>query len=176
MGDHTQKQWLQKQYCELDRTQKDIAEEQGVSQAAISRWVCEFNLSKRETEYNYEELTEEYLRDQYHNKQKSLQQIADQCDASKKKIRDAFERFGIETRDANDAQRQYYINRANVNYQDEEWLREQYCELDRTQQEIAEIAGVGPSTISDWLQKHRITTESNGSANILDEIRTVRDR
>ncbi|UXF50762.1 hypothetical protein 7908G4G3_42 [Haloquadratum phage sp.] len=175
MGDHTQKQWLQKQYCESDRTQKDIAEEQGVSQAAISRWVCEFNLSD-EAEHNHEPLNEDWLREQYVHKQKSLQQIADENDFSRDKVRVAILESDVEMRDQVAAHRLSRSGHIEPDHQDEEWLQEQYCELDRTQQEIAEVADVHPTTITTWLQRHGITTESSGSANILDEIRTVRDR
>jgi len=175
MGDHTQKQWLKEQYCELDRTQKDIAEEQGVSQAAISRWVCEFNLSD-EADHNLESLSEEWLREQYVRKQKSLRQIADENDFSREKVRNAVIHSDVELRDRVAAHRLSLSGQIESDYQDEEWLRTQYCELDRTQQEIAEIADVHVTTITTWLQRHGITTESNGSASILDEIRTVRDR
>jgi len=47
MGDHTDKEWLRKQYHELDKSQTEIAQEKDVSQPHISHLVRKFDLSKR---------------------------------------------------------------------------------------------------------------------------------
>jgi len=45
------KEWLQEEYIEKDRTQKSIAEECGVSGTTVSYWCEKFDLRKPETAY-----------------------------------------------------------------------------------------------------------------------------
>lgn len=43
-------------------------------------------------------------------------------------------------------------------YTEEDWLRRQYCENDLTQQEIANLCEVSPTTISKWIGEFNIET------------------
>ena len=47
-------------------------------------------------------------------------------------------------------------------YRDEEWLREQYVERERTTTDIADELGCGAKTVQRWLKKHGIETRKPG--------------
>ena len=47
-------------------------------------------------------------------------------------------------------------------YRDEEWLREQYVERERTTTDIADELGCSASTVQLWLKKHGIGTRQGG--------------
>ena len=49
-------------------------------------------------------------------------------------------------------------------YQDEDWLREQYHELGKSQGEVADSAGVTESTIRRWMKEHVIERRSMSEA------------
>lgn len=51
------------------------------------------------------------------------------------------------------------------NHQDPEWLYTQYWALGRSQPEMADVVGVGQTTIGRWMRRHDIETRSHGKAN-----------
>ena len=44
-----------------------------------------------------------------------------------------------------------------------DWLQQKYIQEDKTMQEIADICGVTPMTIRDWLKKSEIPIRSRGA-------------
>jgi transposase len=55
------------------------------------------------------------------------------------------------------------VHSGEAEYRDKEWLRGQYIDQERTQVEIAKICGVTDETISYWMQRHSIPTQSKQS-------------
>ena len=47
-------------------------------------------------------------------------------------------------------------------YRNAEWLRTAYVEEGLTMQQLADMFGVTPMTINDWLKKHNIETRGRG--------------
>lgn len=47
-------------------------------------------------------------------------------------------------------------------YKDKEWLNQKYNVDKLTQQQIADICGVSPMTIGDWLKNHQIEARPRG--------------
>jgi hypothetical protein len=79
-------------------------------------------------------LDPEWLREEYHEKHRTLQSIGDECGVSRQAVHDAARRFGIE-----------YVpvpKRIDIS-----WLREQREVKRRTQREIAEELGVSRRVI-----------------------------
>ena len=48
-------------------------------------------------------------------------------------------------------------------HRDPDWLREKYIDEDKTLQEVADMCGVSPMTIRDWLQRHKIPVRPRGT-------------
>ncbi|ABB77938.1 hypothetical protein [environmental halophage 1 AAJ-2005] len=60
-------------------------------------------------------------------------------------------------------------------YRDEDWLRSQHNENERSVQEIADDVGVNPSTIYNWLKKHGIATVKQGGPVYEADTKMLRD-
>jgi len=93
------REWLYEQYVEKDKTQTEIAEECGVIQHTISRYIRKYGIETRESS-NY--LDEEWLREQYVEKGKTQTEIAEEYGCSQKSVSRYLNKYGIETRDRSD--------------------------------------------------------------------------
>lgn len=97
---------------------------------------------------------EEWLKREYHDKGRTLGDIADQFDMTTTGVAHWFDKHGIERRGQRECQRpdKPYINAS--------WLREQYIEQGRSMRSIGDECGVNPATILKWLRRHKIKTRS----------------
>jgi len=95
--------------------------------------------------YRWEEWLEHQLR-------KGLEhaEIADVCGVSRATITKWTGKYGLQQREYDKTEPYHY----------EEWLQEKYHEEGMTQQEIADLVGVGKSTISTYMDRHDIKTRS----------------
>lgn len=98
---------------------------------------------------------EDWLREQYVEKRRSIRDIASGCVCSATTVRRWLEKHGIETRSEGKPA-------ADTRLSDAEWLYEQYIEKDCSQKEIADMCGCGQKTVSRWLKRHDIQTGSSG--------------
>jgi len=96
MGDHTDKEWLRKQYHELDKSQTEIAQEQDVSQPIISDWVCKFDLSKEK--YIRNQITKDWLREQWCELGRTQKEIAQEKGVSQPHISHLVRKFDLSKR------------------------------------------------------------------------------
>lgn len=85
--------------------------------------------------------SEAYLREQYVEKRRSQQAIADECGVCQRTVQYWVERYSLEQR---------------RRYKDENWMRTQYTDNRLMRDEIADECGVSESTISRWLNIHGI--------------------
>jgi len=91
------KEWLQTEYIEKDRSQSDIANEIGCSQGAISNACRKFDLSK--SQYKDQRLNDpEWLRHKHHNDNAGLEEIADIIGCTRSAVGYACRRNDIEIR------------------------------------------------------------------------------
>jgi len=165
-------EWLYQQYAILGKTLQEIADDCGVREKTIWRWVQKFDIETRSGGPRPGPWKDEdWLRNQYIEQQKSVYQIADEQDCNEKTIRNWLAEHGIETRDYSE---RHPASREERRYRDEEWLREQYIEHEQTAGEIADECGVAETTIYDWLDHHGIETRSVEEARQLTEARSVR--
>ncbi|UXF50145.1 hypothetical protein 7865G3C4_2 [Haloquadratum phage sp.] len=96
MGDHTDKEWLRKQYHELDKSQTEIAQEQDVTQQRISYWVRKFDLSKEK--YVRNQISEQWLREQYCELGRTQKEIAQEKGVSQPHISLLLRKFDLSKR------------------------------------------------------------------------------
>ncbi|WP_246983564.1 HNH endonuclease [Halorientalis marina] len=83
-----------------------------------------------------------FLREQYVERRKSSNEIADSCDVSPSTVRRWLDRHDIDR---------------TPRYKQRDWLYEQYVTEGRYQEAIAEECGVAKTTICHWLARHEIT-------------------
>jgi uncharacterized protein YjcR len=92
---------------------------------------------------------EEWLREQYLDKQYSFRQIADECGAGATTIREWADRFGIPTRSEGG-------RAADRRLADREWVRKKYIKEQKGTADIAQICECTQVCVWKWLQKHGI--------------------
>lgn len=99
--------WLREQYTEKGRLYREIAEECGVDQTTINRWLRRFDIpcdrggGYRTTE-SMKYRDRDWLHEKYHGEKLSQQEIADECGSRRGTILVWLNRHDIETRDRTD--------------------------------------------------------------------------
>jgi len=96
------KNWLQDQYHNKGKTQKEIANSLGVARSTITRWIKRHDIEARSTGVSQAEgeyKDKEWLREHYHGKQRSMADIGGEFGVSKETIKYWIEKHGIEKRD-----------------------------------------------------------------------------
>lgn len=164
-------EWLYQQYAILGKTLQEIADDCGVREKTIWRWVQKHDIETRNGGPRPGPWKDEaWLRNQYVDQQKSIFQIAKEQDCDEKTIRNWLDEHGIAARDHSE---RHPASREERRYRDGEWLREQYVEYERTAGEIAEMCDVGSTTIYRWLDRHGIETRSVAASRQITETRNV---
>ncbi|ERG95993.1 helix-turn-helix domain-containing protein, partial [Haloquadratum walsbyi] len=154
--------WLRKQYCESELTQKEIAELTGVSKSTISNWMQEHEIKSRSsaesrTDGDLEKLNnEEWLREQYCEREKTLTEIADELNLAHKTVSTSIQEHGIEIRSAAESR----TDGDREKLKDEAWLREQYCNREKSAYDIADELNLVQGTVRNWMEKHGIEIRS----------------
>jgi len=97
---------------------------------------------------------EGWLREQYHDRDKSSVEMAEECGCAKSTILKYMRKNGIQRRGASEARCSGDVDRL----QDEDWMREQYHESKKSTRELADVCGCSQTTIRRWLEKHDIET------------------
>ena len=141
---------------------QEIADELGVSESTIHKWISKHNIESRSVsearELLFQDSREKYrdetwLREQYWGEGKSAYEIADICDVSPSTIQYFFEKFELEMRSQKESTR---ARNNYPKYYDKEWLTEQYKKEMKSTVEIATECGVTTAAIRHWLHKHNI--------------------
>ena len=115
-------EWLYQQYAILGKTLQEIADDCGVREKTIWRWVQKFDIDTRSGGPRPGPWKDEdWLRSQYIARQKSIRQIADEQDCDEKTIRNWLAEHGIDARDYSE---RHPASREERRYRDERWLRE----------------------------------------------------
>lgn len=103
---------------------------------------------------------EEWLREQYHEQEKTEDEIAEEAKVHKNTIRRWMDKYNIERRSPSEAQSDGNIEPLK----DSNWLREQYWDERKTPVEIGDELGVSRKPVDTWLDKHDIETRSIAEA------------
>ena len=96
---------------------------------------------------------EAWLREQYADEGRTMEDIAEAQDTSTTTIHRWLKKHNIPTRKRG-------TGAPGSKYRDEAWLREQYVEHGRSLSEMADASDVTAPTISHWLKKHNIPVRS----------------
>lgn len=165
-------EWLYQQYTLLGKTLQEIADECDVRENTIWRWVHKHDIETRSGGPRPGPWKdEEWLRNQYIDRQKSIHQIADEQECDEKTIRNWLIGHGIETRNYS---ARHPANREGSQYHDGDWLRHQYVDLEKSSTEIAEECDTKRNVILDWLHRHDIEVRDQEEAARLAYSKSVR--
>lgn len=173
---HRDKEWLHYQYNILGKPMAELADAAEVDETTIlyqmekhglDRWDKSEAVSKGRGAGN-KLWNEEWLRDQYDNKEKSALQIADELDTVKGAVYNALDRYGIETRTPSEArtirhEREY----GDEEYNNSSWLYHQYAVLGKSISTIAEENGWSTSPVQRALKRYNIKALSQRASLLL---------
>ncbi len=159
-------EWLREQYCERKRTTGEIADQLDVSSGAVSNWMDQHGIDRRDaseaqTNGNVTPLNDpKWLYEQYCEKGRTTIAIAEELNITDSAVGNWMDRHGIDSRGRSEARTDGEIERLK----DSEWLREQYCKEERSGYQIAEELSVHPATVYKWMDEHGIEARfSEGS-------------
>lgn len=103
------KEWMYKQYIRNEKTTTEIADEAGVTQPTISRWLDRHDIQSRsqsdlQTDGDTEPLRDkQWLREQYINRERSGGDIADELDVTAETVTGWANKHGIELRNSGES-------------------------------------------------------------------------
>lgn len=103
MERYKDREWLRKKYQDEGLTRAEIGEICGVT--TIGYWLSKLDIETRDPGYSAEGkyTDEDWLREQYIDKRRALNDIADECNVSAETIRRWADRHNIDTRSASEA-------------------------------------------------------------------------
>lgn len=93
---------------------------------------------------------EAWIREQYHDKRKTMKEIGDMCGVTNTTISEWMDKHGIEKRGQEDAQL------ADGKHTNREWLAEQYHGKGRSLSDMGDECGVTAATVMKWMDKYDI--------------------
>ena len=89
---------------------------------------------------------EEWLREQYIENSLDRSEVADLADCSRSTINNWLKEFDIKKG----------ARVADVRLKDESWLRDQYCDQQKTKDKISDVCDCHEDTVGRWLDRHGI--------------------
>lgn len=139
---------LERLYLDEGKTTYEIAELADCTQTTISKWLNEFCIETRRNTRPPELDDEYFLREKYHGQGLSMEAIGREVGCTGVAVSDAMERLGVEKRESGTGKKNPYpvLN-------DEEQMREWYCEQGLIFDEIAEKVGCERSTVGNALER-----------------------
>mgnify|MGYP001142219762 CR=1 FL=1 len=126
----------------------------GISDSTLTYWLKKLDLKCKPTKAKSEEvdaiLTKEYLQEEYINKNRKLEDIANEVGASRDTVQRRLKRYGLykvaKKIGCNTSSKKDILTR--------EYLEEVYDKLEV--KEIAKLNGVAPSTVRKYLYKYSL--------------------
>lgn len=152
------KDWLKNEYIDKERSSTDIADEVGVCSDTVFYWLENHGLEIRDTglALTNGELglvrDKKWLKEQYIEEEKSMHQIADECNVEHSTVKNYIHKFGIQTRDGGTDMSDGDIERLN----DRGEIERLYWDEELSMQEIANELGVYMKTVHRKMQKFSI--------------------
>lgn len=146
---------LREMYQDESMTCAEIGEELGCSSDTVRNLLEEAGIERRSArgsrygERKYQD--EDWLRKQYEEKQNTAPEIAAKCDCATSTIYRKISKYNLEA-----PVRDPYSDKK---YRDEDWLREQFLEENKSPSEIADDLNVHKSTIANWINEFGIREE-----------------
>jgi transposase len=168
--------WMYTEYITKERPSSEIGAEIGVSEGTVRNWLREHDikirsLSEALTDGDVQKLRDnEWLREQYQQKEKTSREIATELGLSKGPVLRALREHGIDTRPGHTR-----TDGNSEKLRDKEWLEQQYHDERRTSVEIANELNVAKGTVLGWLGKHGISRRDRRAAQTDGDIETLYD-
>jgi uncharacterized protein YjcR len=165
-------------YAKEEWAMTKIADEHDVSVTTVQKWMdrCDIDTRDMSTAKAEGEISrlkdEEWLREQYCERKQSTPEIANNCGVSPSTVASWLERHGIEMRTLSEERAQGEVSQLH----DEEWLREQYCDQERSAVDIADELNLSHSTVRNWLNRHGIERRDRHSAHADGDIEPLRSK
>jgi transposase-like protein len=157
-------EWLREQYVGERKTIQDIAEECDCSLDTARRKLISHGIETRPSGGGLvgnipdERIAEEeWLREQYVDKKKSMADIGEQCGCHKHTVRRWLHKHNIKIPEGG------YQTPADERLTDPDWLHEQYAKSEKSLSEIADEIGCSLSAVWRWLDQHEIDTREPSS-------------
>ncbi|MWG36450.1 hypothetical protein GQS65_18500, partial [Halomarina oriensis] len=144
-------------YKDHNRTQKEIASDLDCSRTTVKTWFKKHDITTSRFEY---EIPKPKLNEWYHDREWTIQQIADHIGCSYLAVHHRMELHGIERRPS----RLPDDPDADLRYRDESFLREKYHGEGLSKGELAELCSVTESAIQASLLRHDIDARSYSAA------------
>lgn len=152
---------LREMYHEKGLEQSEIADKWDCTTETISRWMRRLDIETKDHserqrlrgDFN----DEQWLREQYHDEEKSIYDISEDQGVSPDVILNRLDKFGIERRSRSESLRIYH---GKKDYHNQGFLYEKYIEEQMSIPEIAELCDVSVSTIERHLIKNNIPRRS----------------
>jgi DNA-binding CsgD family transcriptional regulator len=153
---YKREEWLREQYVEQGKNTYEIADMTDCSKSTVRRFLIKHDIETRTGGPSVSDKVkrEEWLREQYVEREKTTHEIADMIDCGHSTVSNYLNKHNIETRTGGPSQ--------SDKVKREEWLREKYVEQGKSTLEIADMADCSDSTVHSHLDKHGIETRSRG--------------
>jgi predicted transcriptional regulator len=120
------KETLETLYHERGMTQSQMADELGCSKSCITKWMGKLDVTTRATRLDeYDGLTENNVKELYHNQEMSLRKVADEFGCSPSGLRRYMKKKGIETRDKSESAKVRGMPKELTNSGAPEWVYDQ---------------------------------------------------
>lgn len=151
-------EWLSEQYHDKDKSQKQIADELGLSQSAVYKYMKRHDMESKRLGWhnvmgNIEKLDdEEWLREQYVDNENSQMQIAKKLGISQQSVGRYMEKYGIESR----LRGWHLTDGDHKKLHDREYLETQYVENGKSTPKIANELDLSPGSVISALERHNI--------------------
>ncbi|WP_152663320.1 HNH endonuclease [Halorubrum saccharovorum] len=168
---HHCEEWLREKYINEDLTQSKIADICGVSRAAVGNQIRKHGIDTGHTPDKEDYRNEAWLRVQYWENSRSLQDIADECGVCGQTILNWMDKHEIDTRTISTACCTGDIEKLK----DRQWLCEMYWEDGHSSLEIGEMIGVKSSTVTRSMRElgipRRDYTEAATTPEVAEKLR-----
>ncbi len=159
-------EWLRERYADQEQSTYDIADQLGVARTTVCAWMRRHGIEFRSPSQRVAEgdtsplANEEWLREQYVIRERSMYEIADNLGLTYSTIRSYLIEYEIERRSSSEAGSDGNVKPLH----NSDWLREQYEHKQKSTYDIAEELDISRNTVSSWLHRHDIDTRGNTEA------------
>lgn len=173
---HQDKEWLHYQYHILGKSTPEMADIADVAPSTICRNMKKMDVPLRDMGEAVSKAqgcdtklwNEDWLREQYCSREKSIYKIADDCGTHHSTVHRALDRFGIEPRSRSESSKiQHERGYGDEKYNNLGWLVHQYVVLGKSAGEIGRENGWSHKTVLNALEKNEIPTRSPRAAKLV---------
>ena len=151
-------EWLREEYTQKSKSTYQIAEDLGVDKKTVSYWLKKHNIQVRNPDAPPERLRDStWLHQEFVEKGRRQTDIARHLGCAVRTVAKWIDRHGFERKNGG--------GKSNTPLSQKSFLREQYEDKEKTQEEIAEDVGCSRTAVSRWMRFHGIEARSISGEN-----------